>query len=78
VIGCLHAKKPASISNSGGYFLLFTIIPFLLLATSWPRKYIKSLRSLILNVLLKAFIIQSISFYHFLRILYYLHTPIMA
>jgi len=61
VIAGLHAKRPASVNNASVYFLCFIIIPFLLLATLKPRKYLKSPRSLILNVLFKASLTHSIS-----------------
>jgi len=37
----LLAKRPASTNNSNAYFLSFIIIPFLLVAISTARKYLK-------------------------------------
>jgi len=66
VTASLQAKRPAYVNNSNEYFLWFIIIPFLLLATSKSRKYLKSPRSLILNVLFKASLTRSISYLLFL------------
>ena len=61
----LQTRRPIFVYNSNAYFLWFVIIPFLLLVTSKLIKCLKSPRSLILNVLFKASLTQSISFLSF-------------
>jgi len=57
----LQAKKPVYVNNFNAYFLWFIIIPFLLLATLRPRKYLKLPRSLILTILFNASLTRLIS-----------------